>query len=139
MKTRPSGRPSKITLPARCHPLAMLVFLLMQRQAVSYDELEHKAGVLRATVKSWRTGVVPSLTCIAAALGALVWELRAGPDSGEELDGDARQSVEEAADLWRRADPTLAGVLAQTVPTFHMPPTGDRPEDRWAHPPPNRP
>ena len=47
----------------------------MKRQNVSYDELEHRAGVLRSTFKAWRTSNKPGLETIEAALGALGWHV----------------------------------------------------------------
>ena len=47
-------RPSKLTIPEKCHPLARLMFTEMKAQGVTYDELEFLSGVLRCTTKSWR-------------------------------------------------------------------------------------
>ena len=71
----PPARRSKITIPERCHPLAKIVFAEMQRQNVTYDELEWRSGVLRSTFKAWRTHNRPGLESIEAALGALGWSV----------------------------------------------------------------
>lgn len=72
-------RPSKITIPEHCHPMAKVVFAEMRRQGVTYDELEHRAGVLRSTFKAWRKSNRPGLDTIEAALGALGWSLLPAP------------------------------------------------------------
>lgn len=69
------NRKSRITIPERCHPLAKFLFAEMRRQAVTYDELEHRSGVLRTTFKSYRTNNRPGLETMEAALGALGWSL----------------------------------------------------------------
>lgn len=62
-----------------CDPRAKVVFAEMRRQAVTYDELEWRSGVLRSTFKAWRTNNKPGLDTIEAALGALGWELLPAP------------------------------------------------------------
>ncbi len=73
-------RPSRITIPERCDPRAKVVFAEMRRQGVTYDELEHRAGVLRSTFKAWRTNNKPGLDTLDAALGALGWSLLPVPN-----------------------------------------------------------
>src|SRR4051812_31783812 len=95
----PSGRPkraSKITVPERCHPLAKAVFAEMRRQGVTYDELEHRAGVLRSTFKAWRTNNRPGLDTIEAALGSLGWHVLAVPRP-EALPPQLRADLEAVA------------------------------------------
>lgn len=76
----PGRRPSKITIPKSCHPLAKAVFAEMKRQGVTYDELEHRSGVLRSTFKAWRTNNRPGLETVEAALGSLGWRVLPVPD-----------------------------------------------------------
>jgi transcriptional regulator with XRE-family HTH domain len=85
-------RPSKITIPDRCHPMAKVVFAEMKRQGVTYDELEHRSGVLRSTFKAWRTNNRPGLDTIEAALGALGWSVLPVPKPllSAELSADLR-------------------------------------------------
>jgi hypothetical protein len=78
-------RPSKITVPERCDPRAKVVFAEMQRQGVTYDELEHRSGVLRSTFKAWRTNNKPGLDTLEAALGALGWALLPQWENESEL------------------------------------------------------
>jgi len=70
-----SKRPSKITVPRRAHPFAKLLFAEMNRQRVTYAELEHRSGVQTSTFKAYRTDNTPGLTSIEAALGAVGWTL----------------------------------------------------------------
>jgi hypothetical protein len=85
--TTPAGRPSKITIPERAHPLAKAVFAEMKRQGVTYDSLEWRAGVLRSTFKAWRTNNLPGLDTISAALGALGWDVLPVPKASTLPDG----------------------------------------------------
>jgi hypothetical protein len=52
-----------------------MIFAEMKRQRITYDELEHRSGVLRSTFKAWRTNNRPGLDTIEAALGSLGWSL----------------------------------------------------------------
>lgn len=70
---------SKITVPAHVHPLVKLVFAEMQRQCVTYDELEWRSGVLRSTFKAWRTHNRCGFESIEAALGGLGWQITVAP------------------------------------------------------------
>lgn len=92
----PARRPSKITIPEHCHPLAKAVFAEMKRQNVSYDELEHRAGVLRSTFKAWRTNNRPGLDTIEAALGSLGWHVLPVPKP-ETLPAQLRADLEAVA------------------------------------------
>jgi hypothetical protein len=92
----PLHRPSKVTVPDRCHPLAKAVFAEMQRQAVTYDELEFRSGVLRSTFKAWRTNNRPGLDTIEAALGALGWHVLPVPRP-EVLPPQLRADLEAVA------------------------------------------
>lgn len=74
--TKTTTRKSKVTVPEQCDPRAKIVFAEMRRQAVTYDELEWRSGVLRSTFKAWRTNNKPGLDTVEAALGALGWDLR---------------------------------------------------------------
>ena len=115
-----SKRESLITIPARAHPLARLLFGEMKRQRVSYDELEHRSGVLRCTFKSWRVEKVPGLTSIEAALGSLGWRLTPTPDPAtlspglrEELARVGRHFASEH----EAAASCIAAWLASPLPT----------------------
>lgn len=56
-----------------------LVFTEMQRQNVTYDEVEYGSGVLRTTVKAWRSKNKPGLDSIEAVMGFLGWDFVAVP------------------------------------------------------------
>lgn len=67
-------RGPQITVPTGVSPHVRLVFTEMQRQAVTYDEVEAGSGVLRTTLKAWRHKNRPTLTSIEAVLGYLGWD-----------------------------------------------------------------
>ena len=94
--TTPSGRPSKVTIPDHCNPLARAVFAEMRRQGVTYDELEWRSGVLRSTFKAWRKNNRPGLETVEAALGALGWHVLPVPRP-ETLPPQLRADLEAVA------------------------------------------
>lgn len=104
-------RPSKITIPERCHPLAKVVFAEMRRQSVRYDELEWNAGVLRSTFKAWRTNNRPGLDTIEAALGSLGWSVLPVPKA-ETLPPALRADLEAVADKHGADLPCLEFIAA---------------------------
>jgi hypothetical protein len=110
-KNNPSLRPSKITVPDVCHPLAKAVFAEMRRQRVTYDELEHRAGVLRSTFKAWRTNNRPGLDTIEAAVGALGWHVLAVPKA-ETLPHELRADLEAVAAKHAMTLPCVAYIAA---------------------------
>lgn len=93
----PSPRPSRITIPSHCHPAAKIVFAEMARQRVNYDELEHRSGVLKSSLKAWRTKNSPGLDTLAAALGALGWEFLPVPPP-DALHPEVRERLVALAD-----------------------------------------
>lgn len=96
--TKPKSLPrrSRVTIPQRCHPLSKLVFAEMQRQRVTYDELEYRSGVLRSTFKAWRTNNRPGLDTIEAALGVLGYNVLPVPKA-HVLPNELRQDLEKLA------------------------------------------
>jgi len=106
-----SKRPSKITIPERAHPLAKLLFAEMQRQGVTYAELEHRSGVLVSTFKAYRTDNSPGMTTIAAALGALGWALVPVPRM-ERVPQSIRDGLDALNAEWAGAEPLLHQLLA---------------------------
>ena len=121
----PAKRPSKITIPEHCHPLAKLVFAEMKRQRIGYDALEWDSGVLRSTFKAWRTDNRPGLASIEAALGALGWALVPVPRV-QTLPQEIRSELDALAARWGELDPLLTGLLSSVCkpPPFA---TSDRP------------
>lgn len=107
----PPPRPSKITIPERCHPLAKVIFAEMKRQSVTYDELEHRSGVLRSTFKAWRTNNKPGLDTIEAALGSLGWSLLPVPRHAE-LPAGVRDGLGALAEQWPNENELLCQLLA---------------------------
>ncbi|MCP3386198.1 hypothetical protein NLM31_38040 [Bradyrhizobium sp. CCGUVB4N] len=63
--------PRTVSMPERVGPFARLVFAEMARQRVTYDSLEERSGVRRATLKAWRKKNRPGLESIEAALATL--------------------------------------------------------------------
>jgi hypothetical protein len=104
-------RPSKITVPERCDPRAKVVFAEMQRQGVTYDELEHRSGVLRSTFKAWRTNNKPGLDTLEAALGSLGWALLPVPGM-EHLPDNVREGLRALAAQWESENELLCALLA---------------------------
>ena len=107
----PANRPSKITIPERCHPLAKAVFAEMRRQRVTYDELEYRSGVLRSTFKAWRTSNRPGLDTIEGALGALGWHVLPVPKP-ETLPAQLRADLEAVAEKHGTALPCVEFISA---------------------------
>jgi transcriptional regulator with XRE-family HTH domain len=112
----PPRRPSKITVPERCHPMAKVVFALMRDQSVTYDELEARAGVLRSTIKAWRTSNRPGLETIEAALGALGWSVLPVPPIGQ-LPLAVQQGLKALSAQWTDENALLTGLLATVCRT----------------------
>lgn len=107
----PPRRPSKITIPEHCDPRAKVVFAEMQRQGVTYDELEHRSGVLRSTFKAWRTNNKPGLDTLEAALGSLGWSLLPVPNA-LQLPEDVRAGLTDLAAKWEDQNALLCGLMA---------------------------
>lgn len=122
-KPEPPKRPSKITVPERANPLARLVFAEMQRQGVTYADLEWKSGVLISTFKAWRTDNSPGLLSIEAALGALGWSLVPVP-AFEHLPAEVREGLAELNEKWRGEHPLLHHLLASACLAPVLPPAG---------------
>jgi cytosine/adenosine deaminase-related metal-dependent hydrolase len=116
--TNVTGRRSKITVPEHCHPLAKAVFAEMRRQGVTYDELEHRAGVLRSTFKAWRTNNRPGLDTIEAALGSLGWHVLAVPRP-EALPPQLREDLEAVAAKHCTSLPCLEFIAAAVGRRHH--------------------
>lgn len=108
-------RPSKITIPKRCHPAAKILFSEMKRRGVTYDELEWKSGVLKSTFKAWRTNNAPGLDTLSAALGALGWEFLPCPPidalAPEVREGIARLAEDHGVD----EDAVLTALLREVA------------------------
>ena len=106
-----SGRPSRITIPVRCHPLTRFAFAEMARQHKTYDQMEWEAGVLRQTFKAWRTRTRPGLDTMEAVLGALGWALLPVPRA-ETLPPALRRDLEGVAEKYAVEFPGLEFIAA---------------------------
>jgi hypothetical protein len=102
--------PSRITIPQKANPLARLVFAEMQRQNISYEELEHLSGVLHCTTKAWRGENSPGLLSISAALGALGWNLVPVPVL-DVLPDQVRDALDEIGQHFRSDEETYGAAL----------------------------
>ncbi|KQP24562.1 hypothetical protein ASF27_10710 [Methylobacterium sp. Leaf102] len=67
-------RPSTVTVPDHAGPHVKLLFAEMRRLNITYDEVEERSGVLRATLKAWRHRTNPTLTSAEAALAVVGYE-----------------------------------------------------------------
>ncbi len=65
----------RVSIPLHTGPHVRLVFAEIARQAYTYDEIEERSGVLRATMKAWRHRNTPGLANPEAVLGVLGWDL----------------------------------------------------------------
>jgi transcriptional regulator with XRE-family HTH domain len=63
--------PRTVTMPDHVGPHVKLVFAEMARQRMTYDSLEERSGVRRATTKAWRRKNRPGLESLEAALATL--------------------------------------------------------------------
>jgi hypothetical protein len=94
----------------------------MKRQGVTYDSLEWSAGVLRSTLKAWRTHNRPGLETIEAALGALGWHVLPVPKP-ETLPAQLRADLEAVAAKHCTALPVLeliSSCVGYRPPTTHL-------------------
>lgn len=110
-KPEPPKRPSRVTVPERCHPMAKVVFAEMQRQGVTYDQLEWDSGVLRSTFKAWRKDKNPGLITLEAVMGALGWSVVAVPRQ-DMLPPALQAQLDAMASEWQREVPLLHELLA---------------------------
>lgn len=110
-KPPPQPRQSRVTVPNAAHPAAKIVFAEMNRQGITYDELEHVSGVLRTTIKAWRTNNRPGLDTMEAVLGALGWAYLPVPRH-EHLPPKVQAGLEELAQQWEGESPLICQLLA---------------------------
>jgi hypothetical protein len=62
-----------MTVPRQATSVVRLLFSVMRERGIPYDTVAEASGLLRSTLKSWRTRVAPSFSTIEAAFGALGW------------------------------------------------------------------
>lgn len=63
--------PRTVTMPERVGPHVKLVFAEMARRAITYDEVEERSGVRRASIKAWRRKNRPGLESLESVLATL--------------------------------------------------------------------
>lgn len=100
-----------MTVPEHAHPLAKALFAEMRRQGVTYDELEHRAGVLRSTIKAYRKDNRPGLDTIEACLGSLGFNVLPVPKACTLPEG-LREDLEALAAKHCTAFPVLEFIAA---------------------------
>ena len=59
------------SIPLKAHPLVQQIFMLMNEQGKTYQELADKAGVKPRVLERWRLNVMPQLHTLELVLGAL--------------------------------------------------------------------
>ncbi len=94
--------------------MAKLVFFLMKEQGITYEQLEHYSGVLKSTIKSWRSEKKPSLESLQAALGALGFGIAPYPLL-DTLPSHVREQAEELGMSFFRDDHALATAVAAAM------------------------
>ena len=104
-------RPSKITVPKHANPFAKLVFSEMQKQRITYWEMEMRTSVLVSTIKAWRNDNVPGLMTIEACLGALGYQLVAIPKP-ETLSESVREQLECFSEHFRSDAEAFGAAIA---------------------------
>jgi hypothetical protein len=129
---------ARVTVPERCHPVAKIVFEQMREQMVTYDELEHRSGVLKSTFKAWRTNNRPGFETLEACLGALGWGLLPVPRI-ENLPPEIRSGLEALAERWGEVSPLLCQLMASVARSpiamaSTPPPQKKRPRLKLIHP-----
>lgn len=94
---RRKGKRRTVTMPTcGVGPHVKLAFAEMARQGVTYDELEWRSGIRRASVKAWRRRNCPSLSSIEAVLGSLGYSFMPMP-ALEKLPAHLARDVEALA------------------------------------------
>lgn len=105
-------RPSKITVPARAHPLAKLIFAEMNRQRVTYAEMEWRANVLTSTIKAWRQQNRPGLETIESCLGVVGYSLLPVPNM-KVLPPHIAEGLRTLAEEWGDENELLMQLMLQ--------------------------
>ena len=72
------------TIPSKAHPLVQQIFVMMNEQGRTYQELADKAGVKPRVLERWRLNVMPQLHTLELVLGALGANLVIFKDHGKK-------------------------------------------------------
>lgn len=92
-----SKNPSRITVPEHAHPVARFIFDQMNKQGITYLELENCSGVITQTVKAWRRENRVGIDTAEACLGVLGFSLLPVPNP-ERLSPELRADLSALAD-----------------------------------------
>ncbi|MTW16629.1 hypothetical protein GJ689_10475 [Rhodoplanes serenus] len=101
---------ARVTVPNAGHPHAKLVFAEMRRQGRTYDWLQDRSGVLRATFKAWRHKNRPGLESLEATLNALGYQYVPVPVL-EVLPPDIARDLAALAERMNAEMPVTFGAL----------------------------
>lgn len=128
------ARPSRVTVPEHAHPLTKIIFSEMNRQGITYSELEWRSGVLLSTVKAWRQRNRPGIETIESCLGALGWDLIATPRP-EHLPTELVAELDALAGKWGEQLTSLRPMFIAAAARTHetMPLTHDGMSQRPDH------
>lgn len=72
------------SIPLKAHPLVQQIFMLMNEQGRTYQELADKAGVKPRVLERWRLNVMPQLHTLELVLGALGAKLTINKENGNK-------------------------------------------------------
>lgn len=76
------ARAVRLACERSCHPLVRFFYAEMNRQQASFDEVAARSGVSEHALREWGRRVNPRVTSLAAALGALGYEIAPRPIRG---------------------------------------------------------
>lgn len=76
------ARSVRLACERACHPLVRFFYAEMNRQQASFDEVAARSGVSEHALREWGRRVNPRVTSLAAALGALGYEIAPRPIRG---------------------------------------------------------
>jgi hypothetical protein len=83
----------------------------MKKHNKTYDALEFESGLLRSTIKAWRSQNILSLQSAEAALGSFGWTLVPCPPL-RDLPDAVLDKAEEFGQAFRSDDEMLATIVA---------------------------
>lgn len=116
--TSKPARESRLTIPRHAHPLSRLIFTLMKKTGLTYQETEFRSGVLRQTIKSWRNEKVGSLRAYEAVLGTFGYRLLPCPPL-DDLPEHVRDDLEAIGLHFFSDDEALAAAVFLSTRKLH--------------------
>jgi hypothetical protein len=115
LKDRMRKNRRTVTMPTvNVSPAVRLVFSEMARLRITYDALEFRSGIRRATYKAWRRKTNrPSLESLTAALNSLGWDFTPTPS----LEALPATIAGELVALAKRIDRDIPATWAALIDT----------------------